>query len=83
MPSPRCPLEMRATTGDEPIAPLDALMNEAAKAWFSQEYQPWARENKRRNDRGREWCLKRLQYQDFPPPSKAGVLALQRHHPKC
>lgn len=50
---------MRATTGGEPLAPLDALMNEAAKAWFSQEYQPWARENKRRNDRGREWCLER------------------------
>jgi hypothetical protein len=61
MPAPvlKCPLEMRAATGNEPLAPLDALMNEAAKAWFSQEYQPWARENKRRNDRGREWCLNR------------------------
>jgi hypothetical protein len=50
---------MKAEVKPEPKAPADALVNESATIWIASELLPWSRENARRLNEGRAWCLSR------------------------
>jgi hypothetical protein len=50
---------MKAEVKPEPKAQDDALVNEAATVWIASELLPWSRENARRLNEGRAWCLSR------------------------
>ena len=55
---PACPAVISAEVRPEPIAPSEAIVNDTARDFMAIEYLPWARENARRLNEGRTWCLK-------------------------
>ncbi len=55
---PACPAEISAEIRPEPIAPHEAITNDAGRDWLAIEFLPWARENARRLSEARSWCLK-------------------------
>lgn len=56
-PEVRCPPSITAQVQPEPVAPADALVNEAATVWIASELLPWARTNADRLSAARDWCL--------------------------
>ncbi len=54
-----CPPVLTAKIDPEPVAPPDALMNEAATVFIASELLPHMRKNTERLDQGRAWCLKK------------------------
>jgi hypothetical protein len=55
---PACPAEISAEIRPEPIAPHEAITNDAGRDWLAIDFLPWARENARRLNEGRSWCLR-------------------------
>jgi hypothetical protein len=55
---PACPAVISAEIRVEPIAPSEAIVNDAARDFLAIELLPWARENTRRLSEARAWCLK-------------------------
>ena len=55
---PACPAVISAEIRDEPIAPHEAIVNDAARDFLAIDLLPWARENTRRLTEARAWCLK-------------------------
>ena len=55
---PACPAVISAEIREEPKAPADAIVNDVARDFLAIEYLPWSRENARRLNEARAWCLK-------------------------
>jgi hypothetical protein len=55
---PACPAVISAAVNPEPIAPHEAIVNDAARDFLAIDLLPWARNNARRLSEARAWCLK-------------------------
>ena len=53
-----CPAVISAEIRPEPIAPHEAITNDAGRDWLAIEFLPWARDNARRLSEARAWCLR-------------------------
>jgi hypothetical protein len=54
---PVCPAELTAEIRVEPIAPHEAIVNDAGRDWLAIDMLPYTRDIARRLAAGRAWCL--------------------------